>query len=163
MFCKSCGFRNSEEAQFCQNCGKPLDKVQPTVNPQPTMPQQSTPTQQPITQQPVQPQQGYQQQAPNYNYQAVNNNQYENNAQMYAILGLVIPIAAFLISWFIGIGLIWSILLAGLGFEFSRRGESYNKTLSTIGKILSIVYVVFAIAIFVLIVIGTISSVSSAI
>jgi len=142
MYCSKCGSQNLNGERFCKNCGSLLENIQP---------QQSVNNMNSQFQQPMNQPQMYNQQYtnnngnldPNYINQAVN-----PNMQKWAILSVVVPIAAMVWFWFIGLTLYLGIIIAAAGFSFAEKGKMANKKLAIIGKILNGIFLAVVIVVF---------------
>ena len=119
MICSNCGTQNNQGEMFCSKCGMRLE-------------------QQPIN---------YQTDQQNGNMQYSNNNGIPNqnyidkavNPKMtkWAILSIIVPIAAIIWYWFIGLSFYIAIFIAAAGFGFAQKGEMSNKKMAIIGKVLN--------------------------
>lgn len=139
MFCSKCGMQNTNGERFCKNCGCLLENSNQQV-------------------QQFQNQQQFQYNGTNNNMnmgQPVNNQNttgFQNNGGLdsnyvenavnpdmkkWAILSVVVPIAAIIWYWFIGLSFYLGIAIAAAGFGFAQKGEMANKKLATAGKVLS--------------------------
>ena len=165
MFCKNCGTRNDGQS-FCTNCGAKLDNLNidnskyNEINKEESSQNTKSPnglemdTQQAIKES----SQTTNQINNNYINKPTNsdiktnqiNNSYIDKAvnpdmNKWAVLSIVIPSIAIFIYMFIGLSFILAIIIAGVGFDFAKKGEMANKQLAKIGKILNGILVGIAI------------------
>lgn len=157
MFCTKCGMQNNNGEKFCKNCGCLLESnQQQSVNNINEQIQQSMNNgmggqsvnnyQQSINQQYANTSGNLD---PNYVNQAVN-----PNMKKWAILSIVVPVAAIIWYIFIGLSFYLAILIAAAGFGFAQKGEMSDKKLATIGKVANGILVGLAVVMFVLQLIG---------
>ena len=137
MFCKNCGTQNNSNERFCKNCGTLLEngQISQQANNTGSQNQQYTNMNGKLNS--------------NYVNQAVN-----PNMKKWAILSVVIPVAAIIWYMFVGLSFYLAIFIATAGFGFAQKGEMADKKLATIGKIANGILMGLAIVMLVLQLIG---------
>lgn len=137
MFCKNCGTQNNSNERFCKNCGTLLEngQISQQANNTGSQNQQYTNMNGKLNS--------------NYVNQAVN-----PNMKKWAILSVVIPVAAIIWYMFVGLSFYLAIFIATAGFGFAQKGEMADKKLAAIGKIANGILMGLAIVMLVLQLIG---------
>lgn len=72
------------------------------------------------------------------------------NMKKYAILSIVIGGGGIIFAIFVGMSLLISLFLSGLGFSLAAKGMKANKTLAIIGYVLNGILLVIGIIIYLL-------------
>lgn len=155
MFCKNCGTRNDGQS-FCTNCGAKLDNSSIDNN------RHNEINKEEYSQNTMSPN-GLEmnvQQALNETAQTTNQTNQMNNSYIdkavnpdmtkWAVLSVVIPSIAIFLYMFIGLSFILAIIIAGVGFDFAKKGKMGNKKLAIVGQVLNGILVLLAVIILIL-------------
>ena len=145
MDCFKCGFTNLPSDRFCKKCGAFLESnYSESIN-------NINQVQQPIdnTSNELINNQQFNSTSVNSNCNYVNK-EATSNMTKWAILSIIVPIVAIIWYWFIGLSTLMAIVIAALGFEFSKRGELTNKKLANVGKIFNGIFVGIIIIMFII-------------
>ena len=121
MLCNNCGTQNNNNEKFCINCGYALQNEQPNYN---------------VNQ--------------NNNLSQETKNIILPNTKKYAIISILIGAGGIFSAIFIGMSLLISLFLSGLGFSLAAKSMKSYKNLAITGCILNGILLAMGIIIYLL-------------
>lgn len=121
MLCNNCGTQNNNNEKFCINCGYALQNEQPNYN---------------VNQ--------------NNNLNQETKNIILPNTKKYAIISILIGAGGIFSAIFIGMSLLISLFLSGLGFSLAAKSMKSYKKLAITGCILNGILLAMGIIIYLL-------------